>query len=612
MGWVDKMKFFRRNTEYQRIISKGVEVLKNRGLIPLVLVVLRTIRREIRSELRQAYRALTTPQIRLHLSPDRSVDEPAWLAYLERVYRNQLIEPLKNAEIEVPCATLWVCVQAEPMHGENVSLFAKTRETLASLKRVSEYPVRVVLLGNLGGEHSKVKNDLADYSRVSSIEQLPTIVAPNDLVLFVRYGDEIRAELYLALKLFGSFNAGFSLIDLYFRENGRVYPILLHGVDSLHGINCDYFHSRFCLRGDALLMLTKKQPCDTPRDLAVAYLSSTLGGRSGKRLVHVALPLICAHLNRAYIEGMRRIQIRWGHECSSTADENLESPSLPIPSTLKTHPELTVSVVICTKDNAQLLQPLVRALLQEPGVHEIVIVSNNTTNEYALVLLECLADHERVKVLRYDKPFNFSAQNNLGVKHSTGECVLFINDDICPVTDDWLTVMLRAVRENPRCIVGPLLLYPDQTVQHGGMFLGFNGVAGHALRHARLPGDDFNLMLMAPRKVSCLTGAVMLMTRKHFDDLNGFDPLLATTLQDVDLSLRALNGGADLIFEPRAVLLHMESISLKPTLADKQVMRGRENEYHYFIRRWGDDINKDRWMNPLLDPSDETLHTLRS
>jgi GT2 family glycosyltransferase len=597
-------------------VSKGrrlIEKLKKQGFMPLARKAWRAFRRGGVDELKRSYRGhrARAPKIALHLSPDRSVDEPAWRAYLKRIYRNQLIEPLKNAETAAPRATLWVCIPMEPAHGENARLFAKTRETLTKLQRASKYPVRAVLLGNPEDEHLDTSDDSSGRLRISGIEQLSTMIAPEDLVLFIRIGDEIRTELHLALMLFGCFNAEFSLIDLYFRENRRIYPILLHGVDSLHGINCDYFHSRFCLRGDALLMLTQKQAYDTPRDLAVAYLSSTLDDRYGRRMVHVALPLICANLNRDYIDNMRRIQIRWQHECGTEAvGDPGESPA-PIPAARKPPQEATVSVVICTKDNAQLLQPLVRMLLQEPIVHEIVIVSNNTTNEYALVLLECLVNHEHVKVLRYDKAFNFSAQCNLGVKNTTGECVLFLNDDICPVTDDWLEVMVRAVRENPRCIVGPLLLYPDQTVQHGGMFLGFNGVAGHTLRHARLPDDDFNLMLLAPRRVSCLTGAVMLMTRKHFDDLNGFDPLLATSLQDVDLSLRATNSGAFLIFEPRAVLFHMESVSLRTDLVDKHIRRCRENEHHYFNKRWGDEIRKDRWMNPLLDPSDETLLTLR-
>ena len=590
-----------------------LEMLKKQGFMSLAGKAWRAFRRGGVAELKRAYRGrrARAPKIALHLSPDRSVDEPAWLAYLKRIYRNQLIGPLKGAETAVPRATLWVCIPMGPAHDENARLLAKTRETLTSLKRASKYPVRAVLLGNSDGERFDTPNNPSDWLRIPGIEQLSTIIAPEDLVFFVRNGDEIRTELHLALILFGCFNAEFSLIDLYFRENGRIYPILLHGVDSLHGINCDYFHSRFCLRGDVLLMLARKQTCDTPRDLAVAYLSSTLDDRFGRRMVHVALPLICANLNRDYIDNMRRIQIRWQHECGPAAAGDSGKAPPPVPAARKSHPEVTVSVVICTKDNAQLLQPLVRMLLQEPIVHEIVIVSNNTTNEYALVLLECLVNHERVKVLRYDKSFNFSAQCNLGVKNATGECVLFLNDDICPVTDDWLEVMVRAVRENPRCIVGPLLLYPDQTVQHGGMFLGFNGVAGHTLRHARLPDDDFNLMLLAPRRVSCLTGAVMLMTRKHFDDLNGFDPLLATSLQDVDLSLRAMNSGAVLIFEPRAVLFHMESVTLRIKLVDQHIQRCRVNEHHYFNKRWGDEIRKDRWMNPLLDPSDETLLTLR-
>ena len=551
-------------------------------------------------------------KIAFSLAPDRSIDEPAWLDYLKKLFKNKLIGPSKLIEAAAPCATLWVCIPTEPMQGDNEHLFAKTFATLASVKCEAKYPVRTVLLGNAGGVSTHDGNKPADILHISNIGELPAIIKPEDLVLFVRNGDEIRTEIHLALNHFGCFNAEFSLIDLYFRENGRIYPILLHGVDSLHGINCDYFHSRFCLRGDALLMLlAREKPYGTPRDIAVAYLSSTLDDRSGRRMVHVALPLICTNFNRKYIDNMRRIQIRWQHAGGSAASGNQERVSSQNPATPKVFQKAAASVVICTKDNAQLLQPLVRMLLQEPSVHEIVIVSNNTSNEYALVLLECLSGHERVKVLRYDQPFNFSVQCNLGVKHSTGEYVLFLNDDICPVTDDWLDVMLRIVRENPRCIAGPLLLYPDQTVQHGGMFLGFNGVAGHTLRHARLPDDDFNLMLLAPRKVSCLTGAVMLMARKHFDDLNGFDPLLASGLQDVDLSLRAMNSGADLIFEPRAVLFHMESVSLKPKLAERHIQRCRENEYRYFIKRWGNDILTDKWMNPLLDPSDEALLTLR-
>jgi GT2 family glycosyltransferase len=121
------------------------------------------------------------------------------------------------------------------------------------------------------------------------------------------------------------------------------------------------------------------------------------------------------------------------------------------------------------------------------------------------------------------------------------------------------------------------------------------------------------MMLVAPRKLSSLTGAALLMKRRVFDCLNGFDPLLATYLQDVDLSLRAINSGFPLIFEPRAILIHMESVSIKPELTGDYMNSVRHNEYAYFAQRWATTIVAgDEWVNRSFDPSDESMRTLRA
>jgi GT2 family glycosyltransferase len=118
-------------------------------------------------------------------------------------------------------------------------------------------------------------------------------------------------------------------------------------------------------------------------------------------------------------------------------------------------------------------------------------------------------------------------------------------------------------------------------------------------------------MLCAPRQVSCLTGAALIMSRTIFDNLNGFDPMLATYLQDVDFSLRVLNSGFKLVLEPRALLFHMESVSVKPELVKENVGRVRGNEYNYFNERWGSMIHTDEWMNLLIERSDESLRSLK-
>lgn len=97
------------------------------------------------------------------------------------------------------------------------------------------------------------------------------------------------------------------------------------------------------------------------------------------------------------------------------------------------------------------------------------------------------------------------------------------------------------------------------------------------------------------------------MSHELFDELNGFDHMLATYIQDVDLSLRALYSGAELIFDPRAILFHMESVSVLPSLVVKSVQRQREAEFDYYSHRWAGRINRDKWANPLFHPDDESL-----
>ena len=250
-------------------------------------------------------------------------------------------------------------------------------------------------------------------------------------------------------------------------------------------------------------------------------------------------------------------------------------------------------------------------LLEMPRIKEVVIVSNNTSSSYALDLLDRLSQHSRCKVLAYNKPFNFSEQNNIGAAAASGDFFLIMNDDINPIGRDWLDVMLESVVSDLDRIVGPLLLYPDQTIQHGGMYMGFNNCAGHAFRHLTHPHDAAMFELVAPRRVTSLTGACLLMKRSVFERLNGFDVLLATMLQDVDLSLRAFHSGVELVFDPRAILFHLESVSIKKTLTDEAVLRRREREYAHFRARWHSEIWTDPYHNRGLDLQDEALRTLR-
>ena len=89
-------------------------------------------------------------------------------------------------------------------------------------------------------------------------------------------------------------------------------------------------------------------------------------------------------------------------------------------------------------------------------------------------------------------------------------------------------------------MVGGLLLYPDDTIQHGGVVVGVQGVAAH-----KRVGDRIELgrPVDVTREMSSVTGACIAMRRSVFSDIRGFDETLACRRNDVALCLTALKHG---------------------------------------------------------------------
>ena len=380
--------------------------------------------------------------------------------------------------------------------------------------------------------------------------------------------------------------------DLVRREGERVQPLLLPGANPTLLKAADYLFSRLALRGSALPAEPMGAP--DPRELVLRWLDGRPGPQARGRWRHVGQPLVMAAVSGEDIEAQRQAAFAHGRR-----------PARPV--------REPVSVVLCTRDKGHLTRQVVRRLLDmDPGaVAEVVIVSNGTANPYALRTLADLSAEPRVKVIKRDEPFNFSRLSNAGVRAGEGKGpLLFLNDDIAPVTDDWLE-RLSAWFDDPHVgAAGPLLLYPDERVQHAGMYLGHRGVAGHTLRAARLPQDDYLLTGCAPREVSSLTGAVLLTPRPLFEALNGFDEQLATHLQDVDYCLRLRAIGRINVFDPASILIHMESASVGSLLANKDFLRGRPAERERFIARWGSLLSHDPLHPAGFDMDDETLRTL--
>jgi ADP-heptose:LPS heptosyltransferase/GT2 family glycosyltransferase len=223
-------------------------------------------------------------------------------------------------------------------------------------------------------------------------------------------------------------------------------------------------------------------------------------------------------------------------------------------------PNGKVSIIIPTCASQGHIETCINTLRTRTAYRdfEIICIDNVPETDVAWkVWLTQKAD----KVIEIQEPFNWSIFNNRAAEIADGEFLLFLNDDIEIIQDDWLDAMMEHARRPEVGITGPQLLYRDGKVQHAGMFLSNNGIGRHAFRFAA--GDDpcyFGLAL-TQRNVIAVTGACMLVRHETFERLGGFDEAHEIVNNDLDFCLRAHRAGLLTVFTPYATLTHYELAS---------------------------------------------------
>jgi glycosyltransferase involved in cell wall biosynthesis len=265
-------------------------------------------------------------------------------------------------------------------------------------------------------------------------------------------------------------------------------------------------------------------------------------------------------------------------------------------------PAPRVSIVIPTRDRVDLLQKCIEGILHGTNYHdfEILIIDNQSREPATLAYLRALTVDPRVRILAYDKPFNYSAINNFAAAEATGSLLCLLNNDIQVIAPDWLTEMASHAMRPGIGAVGALLYYPDDRVQHAGVITGIGGVAGHA-HHGLCRGDPgyFGRAALV-QNLSAVTGACLVMPKCVYHQFRGLNATeLAVAFNDVDLCLRIREAGYQIVWTPHAQLYHHESASRGPDTHPDKIERFRAEVAHMMLR-WGQVLDRDPYYNPNL------------
>ncbi|MFM0466138.1 glycosyltransferase family 2 protein [Paraburkholderia strydomiana] len=315
---------------------------------------------------------------------------------------------------------------------------------------------------------------------------------------------------------------------------------------------------------------------------------STASGHEAKPYAHIAaMRAIDDHLARNNIKA---------HTIHAPGTHAFNKVVYELPEVLP-----SVEIIIPTRDSAALVEQCVESVIGKSTYSNfrITIIDNGSVKQETHDLFARLQADPRIKVVRDDSPFNYSALNNRVALASTADFVCLMNNDIEVINADWLEEMMSVAIQKNVGAVGAKLLYPDDTIQHGGVVLGVGGIASHAHKHFPNTMAGYFARARLRNAMSAVTAACLLIRQSIYKEVGGLDEELHVAYNDIDFCLRVRKAGYRNVWTPYAELYHHESATRGAEDTPEKISRFNQ-ESELVRQRWGDLLMNDPYYSPNL------------
>jgi len=216
---------------------------------------------------------------------------------------------------------------------------------------------------------------------------------------------------------------------------------------------------------------------------------------------------------------------------------------------------MRVSVVIPTWNQRNLLLDCLESLERQTFRDaDITVVDDASPDDTADIVA---ARHPAVRLIRQPENQGFCAAVNAGIRASTGDLVLLLNDDMT-LAPDFLERLVHAADATGAAMFAPLILWRDEphTIYGAGDRQWVNGRPESIGFRSPLQGFAFS------DDVFGVCAGAALYRREVFDQVGLLDPAFNIYFSDGDLSFRARLAGFGARFVREAVAYHVGSAGL--------------------------------------------------
>ena len=265
-----------------------------------------------------------------------------------------------------------------------------------------------------------------------------------------------------------------------------------------------------------------------------------------------------------------------------------------------------LSLIVLAKDGVRQMRRFIESVIKKSTYvnYEILIVDNESDDSAMMSYFKEIQLESRIRILRYARSLNYSELNNVAVKVAQGELIGLVSSCAEVISPDWLLELVSHASRSDIGAVGARLWSSDDTLQHGGIILGVDGVAGYAHMHLPQHHTGYQSRACLVQNFSAVSAACLVVRKAVYEEVGGLNEKdVSNGFADVDFCLRVRAAGYRNLWTPYAELyLHELTMydnedSEQPTCFAKEV--------YYMQQRWGELLLKDPAYSPNLTLSIE-------
>ena len=264
--------------------------------------------------------------------------------------------------------------------------------------------------------------------------------------------------------------------------------------------------------------------------------------------------------------------------------------------------EPKISIIIPNKDHKKDLKRCIKSILKSTYKnYEIIIVENNSKEKNIFKYYKKLEKNPNIKIEKCEiSIFNYSKLNNYGASKANGEYFVFLNNDTKIITNNWLETIISNCQREEIGAIGAKLIYKNKRIQHAGVVLNLTGTAGHVNWNEKENNPGYFGRIMIQQNVSAVTGALLGVSKKTFDQVNGFDETFPIAYNDVDFCLKIQDIGKLITYNPYIEAYHYESQSrgYEDTEEKQKRLKKEENKLKKKWKKYFDVT--DKYYSPNL------------